>query len=133
MRESRYRDRPSHPRDGTKMAGSFGNTEALAVSLIPEGFGLCPPARLPGFVEFGEAVFRAGASESERPLPRLGGRAAEVAEMALAHTIGDKVESRLSARRPVPEGPAARRGMGEVLCCTVASRPNSADSPARRG
>jgi hypothetical protein len=49
------------------MAGSFGNTEALAVSLTPEGFGFRPPPTLPGFIEFGAATFRAGASEAERP------------------------------------------------------------------
>jgi hypothetical protein len=48
------------------MAGSSGNTEALAVSPTPEGFGFRPPQRPRGFVEFGEAVFRAGASEPER-------------------------------------------------------------------
>jgi hypothetical protein len=54
------------------MAGHYGNTEALAVSLTPGGFGSRPPLRLPGFVEFGEAVFRAGASESERPRHEAG-------------------------------------------------------------
>jgi hypothetical protein len=54
------------------MADCSGNTEALAVSQAPEGFGFRPPPRLPGFVEFGEAIFRAGASEAERPRREAG-------------------------------------------------------------
>lgn len=54
------------------MAGHSGNIDALAVRPAPEGFGFRPPARLPGFVEFGEAVFRAGAAEAERPRHEAG-------------------------------------------------------------
>ena len=54
------------------MAGYFGNTEALAVHTAPEGFGLRRPSRLPGFVEFGAATFRAGASEPQRPRHEAG-------------------------------------------------------------
>jgi hypothetical protein len=46
------------------MAGYSGNTDALAVQLAPEGFGFRPSPKLAGF---GEATFRAGASEPERP------------------------------------------------------------------
>ena len=49
------------------MAGDFGNTEALGRLLAPGGFNPRLPPGLPGFVEFGKATFRAGASEAERP------------------------------------------------------------------
>jgi hypothetical protein len=42
------------------------------VSLISEGYGFRPPATLSGYVEFGEAAFRAGASEPERPRHQTG-------------------------------------------------------------
>lgn len=48
-------------------AGCFGNIEALGRPLAPEGFYARPSPALPGFVEFSEATFRAGASEPERP------------------------------------------------------------------
>jgi hypothetical protein len=54
------------------MAGYSGNTEALAVPLAPEGFGFRPPRKLPGYIEFGAATFRAGASEAERPQREAG-------------------------------------------------------------
>jgi hypothetical protein len=49
------------------MAGYFGNTEALGRPVAPGGFNPGLPPRLHGFVEFGEATFRAGASEALRP------------------------------------------------------------------
>ena len=54
------------------MAGCSGNIEALAVQLAPEGFVFCRPPRLPGFVEFGAATFRAGTSDSQRPRHEAG-------------------------------------------------------------
>jgi hypothetical protein len=54
------------------MAGYSGNTDALAVQLAPEGFGLRPSPKLAGFVEFGAATFRAGASEPDRPRHEAG-------------------------------------------------------------
>jgi hypothetical protein len=54
------------------MAGYSGNTEALAVQPAPEGFGFRPPRKLSGFVEFGAATFRAGASEPQRPRHEAG-------------------------------------------------------------
>jgi hypothetical protein len=49
------------------MADCSGNTEALAARKAPEGFGFRPPPKLSGFIDFGAATFRAGASEAERP------------------------------------------------------------------
>src|SRR5690349_10072147 len=49
------------------MPGNFGNAEALGRPLAPEGFNPRPSTTLPGFVEFGEATFRGGASEAEKP------------------------------------------------------------------
>jgi hypothetical protein len=50
------------------MAGYSGNADALGRPLAPEGLIFRPSPRLPGFVEFGEAAFRAGAPErGERP------------------------------------------------------------------
>jgi len=49
------------------MAGCVGNIEALGRPLAPGGFNPRPLAGLPGFVEFGAATFRAGATEAERP------------------------------------------------------------------
>ncbi len=49
------------------MAVYFGNTEALGKLLAPGGFNPRLPPGLPGFVEFGDATFRAGASEAEKP------------------------------------------------------------------
>jgi hypothetical protein len=49
------------------MARCFGNTEALGRPSAPGGFNSPPSPRLPGFVELGDATFRAGASEAERP------------------------------------------------------------------
>ena len=49
------------------MTGQITNREALGRPSVPEGFIRCPPTTLSGFVEFGEAAFRAGASEPERP------------------------------------------------------------------
>jgi hypothetical protein len=54
------------------MPGFFGNIEALGRPLAPGGFNSRLPPRLPGFVEFGEATFRAGASEIERPRQEAG-------------------------------------------------------------
>ena len=48
-------------------AGYFGNTKALGKLLAPGGFNPRLPPGLPGFVEFGDATFRAGASEAEKP------------------------------------------------------------------
>jgi hypothetical protein len=54
------------------MAGYSRNTDALAVQLAPEGFGFRPSPKPAGFVEFGAATFRAGASEPERPRHEAG-------------------------------------------------------------
>jgi hypothetical protein len=54
------------------MAGCVGNTEALGRPLAPGGFNSPRSPRLPGFVEFGEATFRAGASEAVRPRHEAG-------------------------------------------------------------
>jgi hypothetical protein len=54
------------------MAGSFGNTEALGRPWAPGSFNSPPSPRLPGFVEFGDATFRAGASEAEQPRHEAG-------------------------------------------------------------
>jgi len=51
------------------MARCFGNTEALGRPLAPGGFNSPPSPRL---VEFGNATFRAGASEAERPRHETG-------------------------------------------------------------
>jgi hypothetical protein len=48
------------------MAGNFGNAEAPGRPVAPGGFNLRPP-QLADFVEFAEATFRAGATETERP------------------------------------------------------------------
>jgi hypothetical protein len=40
-----------------------GNADALGRPPAPEGLSFRPPPKLPGFVEFGEAAFRAGAAE----------------------------------------------------------------------
>jgi hypothetical protein len=48
------------------MAGNFGNAETSGRPVAPGGFYLRPP-RLTDFVEFAEANFRAGATETERP------------------------------------------------------------------
>src|ERR1700694_3340498 len=45
------------------MDGYSGNADALGRPLAPEGLVFRPPPKLPGFVEFGQAAFRAGASE----------------------------------------------------------------------
>jgi hypothetical protein len=58
------------PEMGPTVAGYFG--EALGRPLAPEGFNPCPPTTLSGFIEFGEAKFRAGASEPERPRRNAG-------------------------------------------------------------
>ena len=49
------------------IAGCFGNTEVPGRPLAPGGFNPRSPSTLPGFVDFGEATFRAGAVEPERP------------------------------------------------------------------
>ena len=49
------------------MAGNFGNAEAPGRPVAPGGFNPRPSPQLAGFVEFGEATFRAGATEAERP------------------------------------------------------------------
>ena len=49
------------------IAGCFGNTEVPGRPLAPGGFNPRSPSTLPGFVDFGEATFRAGAIEPERP------------------------------------------------------------------
>jgi hypothetical protein len=49
------------------MAGHFGIAEAPGRPLTPGGFNPCSPSALSGFVDFGEATFRAGATEPERP------------------------------------------------------------------
>jgi hypothetical protein len=49
------------------MARNFGNAEASGRPVAPGGFNLHPPPQLAGFVEFAEATFRAGATETERP------------------------------------------------------------------
>ena len=49
------------------MAGDFGNVEALARPLAPEGFNPRSAPGLPDFVEFCAATFRAGAAEAEWP------------------------------------------------------------------
>jgi hypothetical protein len=54
------------------MARYFGNTEALGRPLAPGGFNSPPSLQLPGFIEFGHATFRAGASEAERPRNNAG-------------------------------------------------------------
>ena len=48
------------------MAGNFGNAEAPGRPVAPGGFNLRPP-QFAGFVEFAEATFRAGATETQRP------------------------------------------------------------------
>jgi hypothetical protein len=48
------------------MAGNFGNAESLGRPVAPGSFYLRPP-RLADFVEFAEANFRAGPTETERP------------------------------------------------------------------
>ena len=53
------------------MAGYFGATEAPGRLLAPGGFSSRVSPQLAGFVEFGEASFRAGASEL---LPALVGQ-----------------------------------------------------------
>jgi hypothetical protein len=54
------------------VAGYFGNIEALERPLALKGFNFRPALNLPGFVEFGEATFRAGAGEAERPHHEVG-------------------------------------------------------------
>jgi len=54
------------------MARCIGNTEALGRPSAPGGFNSPLSPRLPGFVEFGDATFRAGASEAERPRHETG-------------------------------------------------------------
>ena len=54
------------------MVASVGTVEALGKPLAPGGFNPPNPTPLPGFVEFGEASFRAGASEAERPRHGVG-------------------------------------------------------------
>jgi len=54
------------------MAGDFGNSEAPGRLLVPGGFNSQLPQQLSGFVEFGDATFRAGASEAERPRHDVG-------------------------------------------------------------
>lgn len=54
------------------MAGYSGNRQALGRPPVPEGFVSRPPPKLPGFVEFGEAVFRADAAERRRPWQEAG-------------------------------------------------------------
>jgi hypothetical protein len=53
------------------MAGNFGNAEAPGRPVAPGGFNPRPSPQLAGFVEFGEATFRAGATETERPRHEL--------------------------------------------------------------
>lgn len=54
------------------MALCFGNTEALGRPLAPGGFNPHRSQGLPGFVEFSEGTFRAGASEAKRPRHETG-------------------------------------------------------------
>ena len=54
------------------MADCSGNSEALAARKAPEGFGFRPPPKLSGFIDFGAATFRAGATEAERPRREAG-------------------------------------------------------------
>jgi hypothetical protein len=54
------------------MAASFGTTEALGRPLAPGGFNCPLSPRLPGFVEFDAATFRAGANAAERPRHEAG-------------------------------------------------------------
>ena len=54
------------------MAGYSGNAQALGRPLAPESSILPPPPKLPGFVEFGEAAFRAGAAELKTPRQEAG-------------------------------------------------------------
>jgi hypothetical protein len=49
------------------MAGNFGNAEAPGRPVAPGGFNPRPSPQHAGFVEFAEATFHAGASETERP------------------------------------------------------------------
>ena len=56
-----------------RVGGYSGNADALGRPLAPEGRIFRPPPKLPGFVEFGEAAFRAGAPErGERPRHEAG-------------------------------------------------------------
>jgi hypothetical protein len=54
------------------MAGNFGNAEAPGRPVAPGGFNPRPSPQLAGFVEFAEATFRAGATETERPRHEVG-------------------------------------------------------------
>lgn len=54
------------------MAANFGNAEASGRPAAPGGFNPRPSPQLAGFVEFGEATFRAGATETERPRHEAG-------------------------------------------------------------
>jgi hypothetical protein len=49
-----------------------GYSEALGKLLAPGGFSSLSAKGLAGFVEFGEAAFRAGATEAERPRHEAG-------------------------------------------------------------
>jgi hypothetical protein len=50
----------------------FWKYRSPPVHLAPEGFGFRPPRKLSGFIEFGAATFRAGASEPQRPRHEAG-------------------------------------------------------------
>jgi hypothetical protein len=54
------------------MARNFGDAEALGRPSAPGGFNRPPSPQLPGFVEFGEAAFRAGAAELKTPRREAG-------------------------------------------------------------
>ena len=69
-------------------------------------------------LEYGDA----GASQTDGFLSSFRDWAAErtnfpheVAEMALAHTVGDKARGRIPLWRPIPEAPANHGDMGAVL------------------
>ena len=53
-------------------AGNFGSAEAPGRPVAPGGFNPGPSPQLADFVEFAEATFRAGATETERPRHEAG-------------------------------------------------------------